>query len=73
VGKDFNAPFKLFYLALRNKLIRNQMSKTKIFVGKIPKESKSSDLEDAFTKFGKINNVEMRNGFAFVVTIPPII
>lgn len=49
------------------------MSKTKIYVGKIPKDSKSSDLEDAFSKYGKINNVEMKNGFAFIVTLPPII
>jgi len=45
------------------------MSKTKIFVGKLPKDTSKSDLEDSFNKFGKIKDIEMRNGFAFIVIL----
>ena len=41
-------------------------SETKIFVGKLPKKTRRQDLEEEFSKFGKIRDIEMRNSFAFI-------
>ena len=37
-----------------------------LFVGRISPNTRTSDLEDAFGKYGKITRCEVRTGFAFV-------
>jgi len=41
-------------------------SETKIFVGQLSKKIRTSDLEDAFSKYGKIKEIEMKTNHAFI-------
>ena len=38
----------------------------KVFVGKLSRRVRQSDLEESFEKFGKVIDVEMRSTYAFV-------
>ena len=46
---------------------RNNNSNNKVFVGKLSRRTRSSDLEDEFSKFGKIKDVDLRGSYAFIV------
>ena len=46
---------------------RNSSSNNKVFVGKLSRRTRSSDLEDEFSKFGKIKDVDLRGSYAFIV------
>ncbi|KAL9543017.1 hypothetical protein MBANPS3_008312 [Mucor bainieri] len=37
-----------------------------LFVGRIPREMNNRDLEDAFSKYGKITRLDVKKGFGFV-------
>ncbi|EPB83212.1 hypothetical protein HMPREF1544_10060 [Mucor circinelloides 1006PhL] len=37
-----------------------------LFVGRIPREMNNRDLEDAFSKYGKITRLDVKTGFGFV-------
>ncbi|KAG2198560.1 hypothetical protein INT46_005526 [Mucor plumbeus] len=37
-----------------------------LFIGRIPREMNNRDLEDTFTKYGKINRLDVKKGFGFV-------
>ena len=39
-----------------------------IYIGKLSRKVKQEDLEKEFEKFGKLSDVAMKNGFAFIVT-----
>ena len=38
-----------------------------VFVAKFNKRTRKEDLDKAFGKYGAIVNIEMKNGFAFIV------
>lgn len=44
----------------------NKVSETKLFVGQLSKKLRTSDIEEAFSKFGKVKDVEMKSNHAFV-------
>jgi RNA recognition motif-containing protein len=39
----------------------------KIFIGKLPYETNVSELEKKFLEFGKITNIILKLGYAFIV------
>lgn len=39
-----------------------------IYVGRLPRGLYERDLEDIFTKFGKIKSLLLKRGFAFIVS-----
>ena len=43
------------------------MPKTKIYIGRLPRDAKQSELEDEFGQVGKIRKVELRSNYAFIV------
>lgn len=45
------------------------MSSTRIYVGRVPYRARERDIEDFFQGFGRIRDVVLKNGFAFVVSI----
>ena len=47
---------------------QKRMSKYKIYIGKLSKNAKSSDLEDEFSKYGKVARVDLKSGYGFVVS-----
>ena len=48
--------------------VRNSSSSNnKVFVGKLSRRTRSSDLEEEFSKFGKIKDVDLRGSYAFIV------
>ena len=44
-------------------------SPSRIYVGKLDRDVRERDLEDLFRKYGHIRNIDMKNGFAFVVSL----
>ena len=44
------------------------MPKTKVYIGRLPRDLQQSDLEDEFKKFGKFAKVELRSGYGFIVS-----
>jgi RNA recognition motif-containing protein len=38
----------------------------RVYVGKLPRGYRTRDLEDLFYKYGRINDVTVRDGFGFV-------
>ena len=44
----------------------SKLSENKVFVGQLSKKIRTSDLEDAFSKFGKVKDVEMKTNHAFI-------
>jgi len=42
------------------------MGKTRVYVGRLSSRTRERDIEDAFSKFGKIVSVDLKFGFAFV-------
>ena len=44
----------------------SKLSETKVFVGQLSKKIRTSDLEEAFSKFGKVKDVEMKTNHAFI-------
>lgn len=43
-----------------------KLSESKIFVGQLSKKIRTSDLEDSFSKYGKIKEIEMKTNHAFI-------
>jgi len=43
------------------------MPKTRVYVGRLRRDVKQSDLEDEFAKFGKWTKFEVKIGHAFIV------
>jgi len=39
---------------------------TRIYIGKLGSRTREADLEDAFTKFGKIVKIDLKAGYAFI-------
>eukprot|EP01137_Pigoraptor_chileana_P004483 Opistho-2@46186 len=39
---------------------------TRVYVGHVPSRARTQDLEDLFRRYGRIVNVDLKNGFAFV-------
>jgi len=44
------------------------MPKTKIYIGRLPRDLQQADLEDEFKKYGKFSRVELRSGYGFIVS-----
>jgi RNA recognition motif-containing protein len=42
---------------------------TRIFIGKLSQKTLASDLEDEFSKFGKVARVDLKQGYAFLFFI----
>lgn len=42
------------------------MSRRRIYIGKISYDSRSRDVEDEFSRYGRIRDFHMRDGYAFV-------
>lgn len=45
---------------------RERESTTQIFVTKLHRNTNESDLKEAFSKFGKIKDISMKRGYAFI-------
>lgn len=45
------------------------MSSRRVYVGGVSSRTRERDLEDVFARYGRINNVDVKNGFAFVVRL----
>jgi RNA recognition motif-containing protein len=46
---------------------RDSSSKNpQVFVSRFPRRTTSDDIRDSFKKFGKIRDVNMKSGFAFI-------
>ena len=41
---------------------------TRVYLGRIPYDTREKDIEKFFKGFGKINDIMMKHGFAFVVS-----
>ena len=39
---------------------------TRLYIGKLSSRTKEKDLEEAFSKFGKVARVDMKQGYAFL-------
>jgi len=44
-----------------------EKKKDQIYVGHLNRKLKEEDLKKEFGKFGKVNDVLLKNGFAFIV------
>jgi len=44
------------------------MPKTKVYIGRLPRELQQADLEDEFKKYGKFVRVDLRSGYGFIVS-----
>jgi len=44
----------------------SKQSESKIFVGQLSKKIRTTDLEDAFSKYGKIKEIEIKTNHAFI-------
>jgi hypothetical protein len=44
----------------------------RIYIGKLSTRTRERDIEDAFSKYGKINAVDLKRGYAFVVCVSPL-
>ncbi|RUS29534.1 hypothetical protein BC938DRAFT_480547 [Jimgerdemannia flammicorona] len=42
----------------------------KIYIGNVPERARPDDYKDYFGKCGMIVNIEPKNGFGFVVSVP---
>lgn len=42
----------------------------RVFVGRIPSHARERDLEKFFRGFGRIKEINLKNGFGFVVSRP---
>lgn len=43
--------------------------RTKIYIGGLPPRTERADLEDCFGQFGEIDHLELKTGYAFIVSI----
>jgi RNA recognition motif-containing protein len=41
---------------------------TKVYIGRLSSRTRERDIDDAFSKYGKITKQEFKAGFAFVVS-----
>ena len=41
--------------------------KSQIFIGRVSRNTREKDLEKEFDHYGKIKELSMKNGFAFIV------
>ena len=53
-------------LSLHRRAMASTISATKLFVGRLPRDARVEDVEDHFRPIGKLVNVDVRVGFAFV-------
>ncbi len=37
-----------------------------VYVGRLSSRTRERDLEDAFLKYGRVNRLDMKNGYAFI-------
>ena len=42
----------------------------RVFVGRIPPHARERDMEKFFRGFGRIKEINLKNGFGFVVSYP---
>ncbi len=45
------------------------MSGSRIYIGRIPYNAKERDIERFFKGFGRIRDINLKNGFGFVVSV----
>ena len=43
------------------------MSSTKVYVGNLHRDTDKDDLRNAFEKYGEVDEINMKEGFAFVM------
>ena len=46
----------------------HHVTKRRVYVGKLDRRTRDRDVEDTFEKYGKVLAVDMKNGYAFVVS-----
>lgn len=47
----------------------SENKKQQIYVGKLPRRMRQEELEKEFDRFGKISDILMKTGYAFIVKL----